>query len=359
MKIIFDNISFSQQRAGGISVVWYEIIKRVLNDKDISSNFIEYKNGQKNIFRNLLHISPDKIIHRSQFLLKFRRYLNPVVSLNEKTIFHSTYYRTYVQKNVINITTVHDFTYEKYYHGIAKQMHRFQKYRAIKNSDIIICISENTKKDLLKYLPETNINKIRVIYNGVSDDYFNIEKPILNSLPYPSKSYMVFVGSREKYKHFDIAIDIASIYKFNFVIVGGGNLNKSESEILSSKIGTDEYKFMGSISNKQLNELYNNAFCLLYLSEYEGFGIPVIEAQKAGCPVIAFDGSSVKEIAGNTALLIKDYSLENIDDYVSILFDESKREAIINEGFKNARRFNWDKTYNQIKSLYKELYYNS
>jgi len=322
MKIIFDNIIFSQQRVGGISIVWYEIIKRILKEKQITSLFIEYKNGNKNLFRNLLSIQPEKTINHSDFLLKIRRYFNPNLSIEEKTIFHSSYYRTCNQKNVINVTTVHDFTYEKYYHGIAKSLHCIQKYRAINNSDIIICISENTKNDLLKYLPKTDRTKIRVIYNGVSDD---------------------------------LAVEVVKKFNYNLILVGGGDLTDTELKLLNYKIGDEKYKYMGSIQNNQLNELYNNAFCLIYPSEYEGFGIPILEAQKAGCPVIAFDGSSIKEIAGNTPLLFKKYTIDEISNCVSILFDTSKRRMIIEEGYINAARFSWDFTFSKLMSVYKEF----
>jgi len=355
MKIIFDNIIFSQQRVGGISIVWYEIIKRILKEKQITSLFIEYKNGNKNLFRNLLSIQPEKTINHSDFLLKIRRYFNPNLSIEEKTIFHSSYYRTCNQKNVINVTTVHDFTYEKYYHGIAKSLHCIQKYRAINNSDIIICISENTKNDLLKYLPKTDRTKIRVIYNGVSDDYFKIENPILNLLPFTVHSYMIFVGSRKAYKRFDLAVEVVKKFNYNLILVGGGDLTDTELKLLNYKIGDEKYKYMGSIQNNQLNELYNNAFCLIYPSEYEGFGIPILEAQKAGCPVIAFDGSSIKEIAGNTPLLFKKYTIDEISNCVSILFDTSKRRMIIEEGYINAARFSWDFTFSKLMSVYKEF----
>ncbi len=355
MKIIYDNIIFSQQKAGGISIVWYEIIKRLLKEKHITTFFIEYKNGNKNIFRNLLCIQMDRIFKHSGFILKIRRYFNPILSLTEKTIFHSSYYRTCNHKFAFNVTTVHDFTYEKYYHGIAKSLHCFQKYRAINNSDIIICISENTKNDLMKYLPKTDKNKIRVIYNGVSDDYFKIENPIINQIPFAAQSYMIFVGSRKAYKRFDFAVDVVRKINFNLIIVGGGDLTDQESKLLDSEIGVEKYKHMGSILNNQLNELYNNAFCLIYPSEYEGFGIPVIEAQKAGCPVVAFNGSSIKEIAGNTPLLFKEYNIDKISSNVSMLFDISKRNLIIQEGIINAKRFSWDITYSQIISVYREI----
>jgi len=140
----------------------------------------------------------------------------------------------------------------------------------------------------------------------------------------------------------------------NFVIVGGDDISNYELNLLESKVGINRFQYVGKISNNELNILYNNAFCLLYPSLYEGFGIPVIEAQRAGCPVVAFEGSSVKEIAGNTPLLFKEHTVDNITQYMSILYDKLTRREIINEGIKNASQFSWDNTYSHLISVYEE-----
>ena len=205
MKIIFDNIVFSLQKAGGISVFWYEIISKLILDEEFDAYFIEYKNNRQNIFARELNINNSKIFQKTDLLLSVKRYLNICVKMNKKFIFHSSYYRTNFNRKAINVTTVHDFTYEKYSKGIKRWLHCKQKYHAINKSDIIVCISENTKNDLLTYLPKTNINKIRVIYNGVSDDYFRLTENELNNTS-NSFSYVLYIGSRESYKRFDLAV---------------------------------------------------------------------------------------------------------------------------------------------------------
>jgi glycosyltransferase involved in cell wall biosynthesis len=356
MKIIFDNIIFSQQNVGGISIVWYELLKRVLKQDVIQPVFIEYKANRLNHFRKLLALSEDRIQLKCQFLLKLRRYLNPVISVKEKTIFHSSYYRTCNHPLIYNITTVHDFTYERYYKGLAKWLHCQQKYRAILHSHAIICISENTKKDLLEILPEIDQKKIRVIYNGVSEDYFKLPNVEQLQLPFPVKSYVLFVGSRIAYKRFDFAVDVICEENMNLVIVGGGELTSKERLLLDTKLGVDKYRKMGAISGSILNQLYNGANCLLYPSEYEGFGIPVIEAQKAGCPVIAFEGSSVKEIAGNAGLLFSAYDVNLVSTYFDSLENQEFRNEIIDKGLKNADKFSWDKSFNQIMEVYQDAF---
>ena len=95
---------------------------------------------------------------------------------------------------------------------------------------------------------------------------------------------------------------------------------------------------------------------LLYPSEYEGFGIPVLEAQRAGCPVIAYNASSIPEVIGNTPLLLNMLSIEAITKCFDILRRKEEREAIVYRGIENAKRFTWDRMYEQVIELYKEAW---
>ncbi|EEY5971546.1 glycosyltransferase family 1 protein, partial [Escherichia coli] len=134
----------------------------------------------------------------------------------------SSYYRVHKSPNlnVKNVTTVHDFTYEKYRGGMSKFIHSLQKYHAIKNSDIVICISNNTARDLLKYCPISE-DKIRVIYNGVSPSY----KHISNMSDMRVNNSVLFVGAREGYKNFVLAVKaVGKLHGLKLTIVGGGSL---------------------------------------------------------------------------------------------------------------------------------------
>lgn len=354
LPIIFDNIIFALQKSGGISVVWQELIQRLLCTPNLLLYFIEYNQEQENLNRKILNIPQEYLLKKKCPLLQLFRYLNPKIKNKSKFIFHSSYYRTCSNKQAINITTVHDFTYEYFYSGLKKQIHSWQKYRAIRNSDFIICISENTKKDLLKFLPEIDEKKVRVIYNGVSDDYYPITEEISSYLPFPIYSYIIFIGSREKYKNFKLTVDAITSSNYKLVIVGA-KLSQEELNFLNSKI-PGRYKEMGRIDNITLNRLYNGAFALIYPSQYEGFGIPVLEAQKAGCPVVAYRSSSIPEIIGATPLLLNELTADSIENCLNILTDIEARKSIINKGLENARRFTWDKMYEQVLELYEEAW---
>lgn len=352
MILAIDNIIFSLQKSGGISAVWYEHLKRLTTDQYFSSflKFIEYDTAIFNVFRKDIPVDNSNLICKSSRLLNLRRYLNPSLkSVSEPFLFHSSYYRTCSNKKAINITTVHDFTYEYFVKGFAKSVHCWQKYRAIRNSDLIICISENTKRDLLKFVPDTDENKVRVIHNGVSEDYFPIKHSDADESP-----FALFVGARGGYKNFDVAVEAIKETTLDLVIVGSP-LSEIEIKHLDSALGRKRYKYAGRISNQQLNVLYNTAFCLLYPSSYEGFGIPVIEAQKAGCPVIAANHSSIPEIIGDKTMLINVASPNEILKKIQFLNSNHNRKEVIDLGLENAKRFSWDKTYADTVKVYKEV----
>ncbi len=358
MRIIFDNIIFSLQNAGGISVFWYEIIKRALNDNEIEPIFLEYPN--KNNFRQLIEIRQKNILNsNSKIPLSILRYFNPKIR-NETGIFHSSYYRTAKSSTLSNITTIHDFTYEYYRKGPAKYVHAWQKEKAIKNSDLIVCVSENTKEDLLKFNPDINEQKIRIVYNGVSNAYqiINSEKYLKDLITFRKSEYALYIGDRKsQYKNFHLATKACKKTNTPLVIIGGGQLSKTEFSFLNLTLGKANYIHLTGIENNILNVLYNNALCLLYPSLYEGFGIPVVEAQKAGCPVIAVNRASIPEIIGPVSTLINNPSIDSISEMIKQLKNNTEFVNIqIEIGLKNANRFSWDKCYYDTKRVYKEFY---
>ncbi|TKK68026.1 glycosyltransferase family 4 protein [Ilyomonas limi] len=356
MTIYFDNIVYSLQTAGGISVYWYELSKRWLQSAaDIY--FIERANTN-NIFRNELIIPNKVIIPDRQLPLISSRYLPVSFTSAERCIFHSSYYRTTNNKHALPVVTVHDFTYEKMRSGIKKKIHQSQKKAALDKANGIICISENTKKDMLELYPYLSKKKIAVIYNGVSESFFPItDKQELiadNCLTeLADKKYVVFIGSREDYKNFSFAVHVLrTLEDHTLVMVGGGLLSGEEETFLQQSLGDRWQHFLG-INNNILNKLYNFAQFLLYPSAYEGFGIPVIEAERAGCPVIALNASSIPEIAGNKQLLLHTTDVQECIAKMNYL--QANRSEVIANGIANSRQYSWDICFDKVKDFYQEV----
>ena len=270
MLVVHDDIIYDLQNGGGISVYWTNLKKGLLEKYDILSF-----NGKTTIRDRKLPTL-------------FQRYLDFNDKINEKHIFHSSYYRISRNPKAINIVTVHDFIYEYYRSGARKYLHTCQKRRALEKAHGIICVSLNTKNDLMKLYPQIDEKKISVIYHGVSDAFHCIQTKLSSN----SRS-LLFVGNRSGYKNFNLLVEFLKLnpdYSLN--IVGGGQLTKKEKNALLQI----NYKHHQRISDQELNKLYNQSYALVYPSLYEGFGLPILEALRAGCPVICNDGSSTSEI---------------------------------------------------------------
>lgn len=359
MKIYLDNIIFSLQKSGGISVVWKELLERILKSNDLNCILIEYDNAKSNFFRSQIKINRNSIKSKFSVLLLVRRYLDVRLNNKNKVIFHSSYYRISTSKNVINVTTVHDFTYEYFFKGLPRKIHSWQKKRAILKSDGIICISESTKKDLIHFIPEIDKTKIRVIYNGVDKSYnkLNVLTAFQKDHPFKDFEYVIYIGDRKaKYKNFKMAVESCKIQKTKLLIIGGGELTSEELKYLSNKIGPNSFKSLNRVSAEDLNQYYNRAYCLLYPSYYEGFGIPIVEAQNAGCPVIATYSSSIPEVIADKCLAISQPSPKKISLKMELLkLGSVYRENVIQLGLEKGSSFSWEKTYLETIDFYKEL----
>lgn len=342
-------IAFYLQKAGGITVVWKELITRMLRDRQDIVLILQNTECENIYFRQIMEYEPKTLIENGS-KVKINRYMPVNCHFEENSSFVSTYYRIPKEKQIKQYTLVHDFTYEHYVKGIRKLVHAFQKKNSVRHSDVIICVSENTKSDLLKFYSWSNDKKIHVIYNGVSDVYRHIDNVTeIKALgKYNNEPFFLFVGSRAKYKRFDFAVDVSAKYKFGLVIIGGGKLTESETTELDSKLGDNYIQLLG-IEDEELNLIYNKAFALLYPSEYEGFGIPIIEAQKAGCHVIAKDSSSVSEIITDDAILMKKCTLKEAERVINLY--KADRERLINKGYENSEKFSWEKTYQEYKDM--------
>jgi mannosyltransferase len=342
MKLIVDGVIENLQNGGGCTVYFEQLLSYYQKDDNVL-DYLRYEKSHSNISLK----GPSTNIHMRElrFLERWRDV--DLSSFDDDQIFHSTHYRLPINKkrNKI-ITTVHDFTYELYRKGPAQWMHSWQKNRTISNSDLVICVSHNTAKDLMKYTPIDD-NKIRVVHNGVSDVYYPMDVS-------DKTNEVLFVGARGWYKNFAMAVDaLALTPSFTLSIVGGGPLTSEETAILDQKI-PNRYKHLGRVSDEQLSGIYNRVFCLLYPSSYEGFGIPVIEAMRCGCVVIAVNKSSIPEVAGNAAYLLNDPNSVAIADALNELKSSNVYTTLRAAGLIQANKFSWQKCYKETKLIYNE-----
>lgn len=353
MQLILDNIVFSLQRTGGISVVWSEIERRAAAEQDISLRVLDYPSD--NLSRKEISLRQEQLM--AMPYRRLERYRCPDFKPQEEAIFHSSYFRILPDAHVKNVTTIHDLTYHYYRHGPARAVHLWEEERALRHSERIICVSNNTKKDLLHFYPWLNEEKIHIVYNGVNEAFRPIQQT-QKATPYEPGEYLLYVGNRSVgYKRFDTAVAVAKQLKRPLVIVGAP-LSKEEESYLTCELGPGHFHGCGYKTEQELALIYSQAFCLIYLSDYEGFGIPVIEAQRCGCPVLIQRISSLPEVAGAEALYVECSKEQHIaEEAVSLLQQVSQKNLskVIEAGLRNAQRFSWDRCYQETLNVYRSL----
>ncbi|CUA91543.1 glycosyltransferase family 4 protein [Comamonas thiooxydans] len=340
MKIFLDGIVYSIQNFGGISVYFNELI-RTLENEICNFQITTYNDKKQNPFP-----SNSEVTENSRFL---ERYRNCKINSDEFDIFHSTYYRNPENRKIKNIVTVHDFVYEHYNNGLRKFVHSYQKFSSIRNADRIICISEATKKDLLHFLPHIDESLIDVIYNGVSNTY----RPE-NISHSEDRPFLLFIGARSGYKNFHVAAKALEHLKdFKLVCVGGGKLSESDLSGLPSSI-QGRIEHAGFLSEEAINHLYNQAFCLVYPSSYEGFGIPVAEAMQAGCPVVTSKCEAVIEVGQESLTVVEKLDAFEFAKNIERLFEKEYRQKKIESGLVLSKKYDWRKTHQHTLDVYRK-----
>ncbi|MFA6194037.1 MAG: glycosyltransferase family 1 protein [Parcubacteria group bacterium] len=254
------------------------------------------------------------------------------------------------------IVTIHGLEYE-FCPRAYSFWQRFYMRLVIKNScrwaKHIIAVSENTKKDLMKLykVPE---KKIEVIYEGAGDLELKTQSEKI-----PDGKYLLFVGRLEERKNIIGIISAFSILKKKHNIphklVLAGKFGYG-AESIKNKIENCEHKndiiLPGYISDEEKFELLRHADVFLFPTFYEGFGLPILEAQSVGTPVVTSDISSMPEISGNSAVLVDPKSPEEIAEAVhKLTSDESYKNDIIEKGLENVKRFSWEKCAREIADI--------
>jgi len=262
------------------------------------------------------------------------------------------------------VTTVHDLAIFKYPetfspkggHNIVSNLRR--KLAWVKReSRVIIAVSENTKKDIVKIL-DIPSEKIKVIYEA-GDEVFR-KKSSLRSIENAKKkygisgNYILAVGTLEPRKNLKRLIMAFSRVRRNsslsLAIAGNAGWGGELEGLQGKTLGV---KFLGYVPKEVLAPLYAGAQCFVYPSLYEGFGLPILEAMASGCPVVTSNISSLPEVAGEAAVLVDP---ENIEDIARGIKEAiSKRKELIRKGFERARQFSWEKTASQTLGVYREV----
>lgn len=381
MTIGIDISVLNDPKKTGIAVYTHNLIEALLkirsDDKFILfgiATFETYDYLKNFPFKNHPNVEmkiykmPSKTF-RTAFLLWQKLNWPPIESFVGKVdIFHSFNWYMPPQRSGKKVGTVFDLTaliYPELHHPRTSQLDKVRFQKLSKEADLIITISQTSKKDFLKFWPDTNIE---VVYPGVPSIFtnkINISDTRRVLRKYNLRSgYFLSVATLEPRKNLEGLVEayISSKVQRPLVVVGESGwkneklldlLKKYKQSFFSNK---NRIIVTGFIPDEDLVILYQQALCLVYPSFYEGFGLPVLEAISCGAPVICSGTSSLKEVGGGAVFYISPQNVSEIKRaLIKIETNPTLRKELIKKGLKQAKKFSWEKSATRLNKLYHEF----
>jgi len=364
MRIAFDDHIFSWQKYGGISRYFYELSRALSLDPNLEIKVIsplhvnEYiGNGSRGFFTGTKMPSGGYLQKGYRIV---NRILTPIYCRSfNPDIFHETYYSAHGDfiGRARRVLTVYDMIHEKlpqYFDPKDKTPKR--KAAAVKRADHVICISENTRADLIEIL-DVPYEKTSVVHLGFS--FSNADSVVSQTAALAP--FLLYVGERSGYKNFSTLLDVYAGSQFlrnNFQLIafGGGYFSSLELEKINS-LNLDSSRVKQVSGNDDvLRELYRTALLFIYPSKYEGFGIPPLEAMSMGCPVACSSTSSLPEVLGDSAIFFDPNSQESMAEAIlCCLENKAFRENLILKGNVAVKDYSWKKCAEETKAVYATL----
>lgn len=362
LKVALDHHIFVYQKYGGISRYFVGIAEH-LSDHGINARVF----APIHVNSYLPRLGPP--IHRG-VQVKANRYSSAAASRIcnvgfplfasawKPRVVHETYFRQrrFAPTSAAIILTVYDMIHEIYPGMWGKDQTAQRKRAAIGRADKIICISESTRRDLIRFYPEV-ADKAVVTLLGFDPNECNASPPPPRQA---NKAYILYVGLRNDYKNFSRLWDAYSRsdqinQNFDLVCAGGGDFSIDDLRRINAA-GMEGSVRQVNVNDTQLNELYRRAAVFVYPSEYEGFGIPPLEAMAAGCPTIVSRSSSIPEVCGGAS---EYFDPQDTDELIGalekVLFSSDHARQLIAKGTEQLQLFSWQKCAAETAAIYRTM----
>ena len=385
MKVFLDFQAFDMQTHGGVSRCFAELYRHKPSNAEMEFGIIETNNvylqslGFKsegytwNNFITEGTFPMKKILYKAYYNCKYghpenwdrhpnlnRLFTEKRLKQADFDIFHPTFFDPYFLEYIGNkpfVLTIHDMIPELFpnYYPTTNEQIIYKRLLAPKAAHIVT-VSEQTKKDVITILgvPE---NKVSVVYHGADNAPYH---PSLGTNF--DFEYILYVGERHMYKNFvGLCRDVMPILRRHkeLKVVCTGKPFTNEENYLFDAFGMRErfiHVFMKS--NQDLLDLYHNAVAFVYPSAYEGFGIPILEAYKADCPVMLNRASCFPEIAGDAAVYFTmEQDKSDFEDQFETLYhmNSYERETIIEKQRHRLKNFSWEKSAIDLVNVYNHI----
>lgn len=361
MRIAVNTRLLLKDKLEGIGWFTFETLKRITESHPEHQFYFLFDRPYSEEFIFSPNIIPVKLFpqarHPFLYYIWFQFSVKNALKKIKPDLFIST--DGYLPLNIKfkSLIVFHDLNFEHYPKDVPV-MERWY-YRTFfpkfaRKADRIATVSEFSKNDIAS-LYNIHVDKIDVVYNGANEAYVPIpsidqdmvRQKLTNGLP-----YFYFIGSlhpRKNLANLFRAYDLYrknSDYKAKLVITGVKKWWTKEIESVYSEMSfKDDVIFTGRLTVPEARQTMASALALTYVSYFEGFGIPIVEAFRSGTPVITSNVSSMPEISGDAALIVDPFDVSSISRaLIQISSDDKLREQLIAKGFERAKKFTWNQS---------------
>ncbi len=264
------------------------------------------------------------------------------------------------------VVTVHDLgplTHPKFFQNTKPWIMQKALDQAVKQAVAIICVSQSTADELLEYVGPSIEDRVQVVYEGVSEHFFQpIDEQcldLLDNMPPTGVPFILATGKISPRKNIHGLVEALSRLvddiPHHLVLIGGDgwDMEVVRKQLANPKI-RERVHFSGYVTDEQLRALYKRASIYVHPSLYEGFGLTVLEAMAVGCPVITSNVYSLPEVAGDAALLVDPTDRYSLTEAIyDLCNNESLVDQLQHKGIKRAKTFQWKNCARQIIDVYK------
>jgi alpha-1,3-rhamnosyl/mannosyltransferase len=299
----------------------------------------------------------------SPFSLKQQWHIPALLKQLQADLYHSPYFLMPYRPGRTTLLTLHDLIplrYPQYYTLAQRLIFTVTIRLALRAADHCWAVSEATARDFqeLLGLPAARVTA----FPSAAAPYFRpqtLTNELRARLQIPA-TYLLYFGSNKPHKNLSHLVEAYSRLTPSIpplVIAGVWEARYPEARQRATALGLGErVRFLGPVAEDDLPPLYSGAAAFLFPSEYEGFGLPVLEAMACGAPVICSDSSSLPEVAGDAALLVPPQDLEALVATMTRLLRDAELQAELRRrGLAQAARFSWTQTAQKTLELYRNL----
>nr|WP_249116998.1 glycosyltransferase family 1 protein [Ciceribacter sp. L1K23] len=269
-----------------------------------------------------------------------------------KGVFYSAGFVPPVFSRLPSVVIVHDLTHRRFY-GAAKRAYYDLVYKPLyRRCSAVICVSEFTRQEFLEWsgMPA---EKVHLVYNGY-ESCFDEAGPVHQ----PGYPYVFYGGNHRSYKNLDRLIKAfaaSTLPSRGIKLVLTGKRNDELATLADNLSVGSDVVFSGRLPSEEIPSFYRGALAVAYVSLFEGFGLPIVEAYACGVPVLTSNVSAMPEVAGEGALLVNPESVEEIKQGLDrITSDADLRMRLIAGGRRRREDFDWDSSAQRLWQLVKD-----